>query len=156
MVEHEDMEIAASLFIQAARDLDILIREHLKCQIAHDKTAVVASSDALLNMVTEALGPLAGKRVNCAPNLGIEWRAGRKRGRKKNTIRAERVSKCKERKKKVKTLRNLIGARVARHVCTAGVLPAVTYGMEVNGCTDDEWKVLRQVFGAATAPATSG
>ena len=156
MVEHEDMETAAQLFIQAALDLEVFVKEQLKCQIAHDKTAVVASSDDLLNLVTEALGPLAGKRVKCTPNLGIDFRAGRKRGRNRNTIRAVRVDKCKKRKKKIKTLRNLVGARIARHVCTGGVLPSVTYGMEVNGATDDEWTTLRQVFGAATAPATSG
>ena len=45
---------------------------------------------------------------------------------------------------------------MARHVCTAGILSATTFGEEVNGTSDAELKILRQVFGAATAPATSG
>ena len=108
MVEHENLDVAAQLFIQAAQDLDVLIREHLKCQIAHEKTAVVASSDELLKRVTEALGQLAGTGVKCTPNLGIDWRAGRKRGRRKNTVRANRVDNCKAKKKKIKSLRNLV------------------------------------------------
>ena len=156
-VEHSDREIALSLFTCAAKDLAAIVKEKLLCSYAEGKEAIVASDENLAEQVREALGPLAGKSVTTTPHLGIDFKAGRKRGsKKKGTVRGKRLHTAARRKKKVKSLRSLLGSRVTRHICNAGVIPAAAFGSEVNGLSDRELLIIQQVQGAATAPATSG
>ena len=156
-VEHTDRDIAFSLFVQAAKDLAVLVDTKLKSSYAEGKEAILASDEDLARRVREALGPLAGKSVTTTPHLGIDFKAGRKRGsKKKGTVRGKRLQTAARRKKKVKSLRSILGSRVTRHICNAGVIPAAAFGSEVNGLSDRELLIIQQVQGAATAPATSG
>ena len=142
--------------VAAAVDLEDVVTKEVRCTIALNKAAVVASRDSLASRLRTGIGRASGAPVLSAANLGIDFSSGRRRGRGCQGIRGKRIRQCMLRKAKVRSLRRLVGRRIARHVFAAGVAPAAGYGAEVNGVSDREWGVLRRVAGAATAPCTSG
>ena len=149
-------EEAEKLILQAARDLKLIIRDQLKGAIATDKEAVVSSSQELADKVRSELGELAGKPVHSTPNLGVDFSAGRKRGRRTGLLRSKRLRTATEKKAKLRTLRELVGKRVARQVCGGGVLAGAGYGAEINGFSDSELLTVQRVCGAASASCESG
>ena len=139
-----------------AGELRVMIKDELRCEVADEKEAVVASSVDLAEQVMRTIGANSrATNLEWAPNLGVDFAAGRKRGtRTKNTVRHKRLAKGKKRKKRLQTLRKLLGPRIAGHIFGAGVLPSIAYGAEVNGVSDDEWATLQRIGAAAHSSGT--
>ena len=77
---------------KAGKDLEMAIRDKLKCEISIPKAATVASSKGLATRIRKALGAYGGSELSVAPNLGIVFSAGKKRGRgRKGTMRGARL-----------------------------------------------------------------
>ena len=141
----------------ATKDLLQVIHHRLRCSVAPGKTATVASNDALAKRIHATLQDDAGFPTTTAPNLGIDYRAGRRRGKLgKNTCRGGRIWKGQRRRHKIRSLRRLVGPRITARVFASGVLPAMEYGAEVNGVSDKELHTIRTVAGHANASARSG
>ena len=122
---------------KAADDLRTVINEERKCSIAVSKEAVVASTAELAQKVAKRIGKTTPTCERFAANLGIDYGAGRARGRRmRGTIRGARYVKGVKRRRKLDSLRRLLGPRVAAHVFTSGILPSIVYGVEVNGVSD--------------------
>ena len=66
---------------KAGKDLARTIKTKLKGQISKPKLATVASSKSLAGKIRKALGVDGGQEMHQAPNLGIDFSAGKKRGR---------------------------------------------------------------------------
>jgi hypothetical protein len=62
----------------AARDLQALIEKDLKCTIAKQKAAAVASTASLANKLRTRIGENAGRPVRSTPNLGADFSWKRK------------------------------------------------------------------------------
>ena len=60
------------------------------------------------------------------------------------------------RKRKLKSLKILVGKRIAGHVFASGVLPAIDYGVEVTGFDDRELLIVQRIGAAATSAGQSG
>ena len=141
----------------AAHDFFDVVTTELRCSIAPGKEAVVASSADLASRVRTAVGPKAGKSCTHAASLGVDFGSGRRRGRLGiGSLKHKRIWKGLRRKQRVASLKRIVGPRISRHVFSAGVLPAMSYGGEVNGFSDREWRSTQRVAGAALAGAVSG
>jgi hypothetical protein len=141
----------------ATRDMLQVIEHRLKCSVAPGKTATVASNDALAKRIHATLQEAAGFPTTTAANLGIDYRAGRRRGRLgKNSCRGGRLWKGRRRRQKIRSLRRLIGPRLTAQVFASGVLPSMDYGADIKGVSDKELHTIRTVAGHANASARSG
>ena len=138
-----------------ASDLKKMIKEELRCEVAEEKEAVVASSASLAEKVRIGIGAGMASRAPFAANLGVDFSAGRKRGKRaKGTVRGTRFAKGKRRRKRLQTLRKLLGPRIAGHIFAAGLLPSIAYGADVNGVSDREWGTLQKIGAAAHSAGT--
>jgi len=73
--------------------MKVVIVQKLKCSIAVEKAAVVASTRSLATMIRSKLGALGGVSFRSVPNLGVDFSAGRCRGRLlQGTIRGRRFA----------------------------------------------------------------
>jgi len=72
----------------------------------------------------------------------------------KGTIRGKRIWDGAKRRKKIITLRRLLGPRIAANVFSAGVLPSIAYGVEINGVSDVEHLALQRIATAAHSNGT--
>ena len=147
---------AEDLIVKAAHNLNYIIKHKLKGAVAMEKAAVVSSSQAVADSVRNRLGDLAGKSVLTTPDLGVDFSAGRKRGRGAGPVRKKRLQTATKKKVKLRTLRELVGPRVSRQVCGGGVLAGPAYGAEINGFSDKELLTVQRICGAATASCASG
>ena len=91
-------EIAEELLLAAAIDMRDLIYNELLGAIAVDKAAVVSSSQTLAESFRAKLGPLAGAPTCTTPDLGVDFAAGRKRGRN-GVVRKTRIRTAAKKKK---------------------------------------------------------
>ena len=156
-VSGDSVDGVVATLAAAAHDLFEVITGELQCSIAPGNEAVVASSADLAARARLAIGPFAGKVCSHTPSLGVDFGSGRRRGRLGvGSVKRKRLWAGCRRKRRVATLRRIVGPRVTRHVFSAGVLPAMSYGGEVNGFSDREWRSLQRVAGAAIAGACSG
>ena len=65
----------------AAVDMEDLICSELRCTIAKHKASVVASTPGLASRIRTQVGQFAGRTVDTAANLGIDYSGGRRRKR---------------------------------------------------------------------------
>ena len=121
----------------AAKDMNEVITKKLRCSIAVGKAAIVASTKPLATRLRAKLGALGGSACKSVPNLGVDFSAGRCRGRLlKGTVRGRRFNRGLARRKQLTTLRRILGPRIASDFFSAGVLPSIAYGAEVKGVSD--------------------
>jgi len=138
----------------AAKEMKIVVVQKLKCSIAVEKAAVVASTKSLADSIRNKLGSLGGVSFRSIPNLGVDFSAGRRRGRLlQGTVRGRRFNKGLARRKQLTTLRRILGPRIASNVFSSGVLPSIAYGAEVNGVSDKEHAILQRI---ATSAQSNG
>ena len=143
--------------VKGAIAMHKVIKEELKCSVSLGKAAVVASSEALGAKIRARLGELAGKPVEVCTNLGIDYKAGRRRGRKlKGTKRGQRFARGKKRVPRLRNLRTILGSRIAGTLYASGIQPAMDVGAEVNGVSNTELHTLQKIAGVASAAAVSG
>ncbi len=91
-----------------------------------------------------------------APNLGIDFAAGRpRRSHGPRCKRAQRMKKLRSQSFKLARIRALAGKR-APLIFVAGPLPAATYGAAVNGVSDVEALALRRSAALAFTPRARG
>ena len=78
----------------AAEDLLHTIRTELKCAIAKDKTAVIASSDSLALKLAKKLSCHGAVAAPATASLGVDLTCGRKRSEHKSSgVRQSRLAK---------------------------------------------------------------
>ena len=100
--------------VDGAVALHKVIKEELNGSVSLGKAAVVASSQSLGAKIRARLGELGGSPVDVCTNLGIDFKAGKRRGRKmKGTKRGQRFARGKKRVPRLRNLRNLLGSRIA-------------------------------------------
>ena len=129
-----------------------VVAYHLRCQIATDKTAAVASSDAVLQYTNKCLKvfgeePLGEKEV--PTNLGVDHKAARKRKQGKRALpkRAGRFAQASRRSRRLQWARSRVTegkARMAK-IATSGLLPALGYGSRVWSMTGPELRAARRM-----------
>jgi hypothetical protein len=82
--DSDDAALAA--LDEVASNFLCMIKDDMHADLAYSKASIVASSmsergsDALPKRARNVLGHAGGKYVVAAPNLGIDFAAGRKRG----------------------------------------------------------------------------
>ena len=77
----EEHQVVGRLASGAA-SLHKVIEEDLECAVAGHKSVLIASSDRLLKRLSSAFGRHRGQALKSAPNLGVDFFAGRRRARK--------------------------------------------------------------------------
>ena len=82
------------------------IDHELECKVAMHKSALIASSDAVLARLKKAFGKYAGSARMYAPNLGVDFFAGRRRAHKKSVLTfRSREGRFLKRCRRLRTLR---------------------------------------------------
>ena len=153
-----DSDDEVALLLQAAaEDLYKVITELLECDLAKEKSAVVASSDSLAKLLSDKLGCLGTTPAAATASLGVDLAAGKqRRTHGKTSTRATRFRKGMSRKIRIATLRKTVGGRIASMVTNAGAIAATEYGASVNGISDTEWGKLQSIAAAGMTPAAHG
>ena len=103
--------------LEMAQDLQQLVEKALGCTIALDKTTVVASNQHLAESISAATQELGGHSADSAVNLGVDYRAGKKRGHGTDGALHKRIAEGEQRKKRLTGLRKTLGGRKAIPHC---------------------------------------
>jgi hypothetical protein len=144
-----------------------MIQDDMHADLAYSKAAIVASSsterksEALAKRVRRLLGKAGGQYAVAIPNLGIDFAAGRERGRwmrSKGTVKRERVAKGRRRAKRVAQLRASMPSRKhrAKHLFTGNVRAVAFYGCEVHGLDDKEMLAAWRMAAKCVYPSAPG
>jgi len=163
-VYYDDLQIAArgtqqeiiKEVTEAAHALKATIETDMLATLAFDKATVTSDSQAVCDILRAKLGDCAGPPTRLAQFLGIDNMLGRRR----TTL--ARGSKWKDRaraaRKRKPRIQRLAAGRPAGalKVFVAGILPAMTYGVEVLGVSNIELKDMQKQALAAMTPATRG
>jgi hypothetical protein len=116
----------------SAAALQVSIDDELGCQVAQHKSALIASSDKLLHDLKRAFGRFAGEAKLSAPNLGVDFFAGRRRAHRKSvTLLRAREGKFLHRCRRLGALRR--GGYNMRELFITGLQSFSHYGTEVVG-----------------------
>ena len=141
----------------AAEDLYAVITDLLECDLAKEKSAVVASNDALAKQLSDKLGCLGTTPAKATASLGVDLAAGKRRNTHgKNSTRATRFRKGMARKARIATLRKTVGGRIASLVTNSGPIPSTEYGASVNGVSGTELGKLQSIAATGMTPAAQG
>ena len=125
-----------------AATLRSTIENELGCKIADHKSAIIASSDSLLQKCKRAFGRYAGATEESAVNLGVDVYAGRRRARRTSKrALAKRAVKFKRRIRRLQMLKKA-GANM-RELYTTGLQQYALYGAEVLGLDAAELKTAQ-------------
>jgi len=147
--------IVETLF-RSAKALLNIIEEKFGCTVHTGKAEVIASTAALQHKIMKKMGPLAGRGVGFAHNLGITMSAGRARGTFwKHTKQAARAATGKKRTRRGNRFKRAAGGAAAKLYRT-GVHPAMVYGAEVYGLSDKEDFTLRSLHTSAAMGVSGG
>ncbi len=143
--------------VDAANILHELMTEDLGCRIARGKTRVVASSDEVGRRISRAIsGCVGGEMATAAPNLGVDFAAGRRRAAHgRSNTRAQRLRKGFRRRKRLKRLAAVVGGR-ALGIFTTGTLSGMIYGSEINGISDVELLKINRLAAVTMRPSARG
>ncbi len=137
----EDYQVVGRLTEGAAK-LKQAIEEELRCEVAAHKSVLVASNDTLLGKLRVSFGRFGGLAAKAAPNLGVDFFAGRRRARKTSTRTLQG-----RRRKLLKRCRRLYKLKKAgynmRELFMTGLQQAALYGAEVTGLDEKELKSAR-------------
>ena len=125
----------AVTLLRGAKDLQRRLEKELCMKLSMDKCDLAASSTKAANAIRCKLGRLAGKPDGhaAATMLGIHVQAGCRRSKRQgcDSVRKQRMAKAKRRLGKVQRLWQV--SKEAEKLISTGVLPSVSYGMEVTG-----------------------
>ena len=80
----EEHQVVGRLTSGAA-SLHRVIEEDLECAAAGHKSVIIVSRDRLLRRLQTAFGVFSGQALQSAPDLGVDFFAGRRRARKSRT-----------------------------------------------------------------------
>ena len=116
----------------AAASLHDVIDRELRCTVAQHKSALIASSDPLLERLKKAFGRFGGEAKSSAPNLGVDFFAGRRRALKKSVVvLRKREDRFLKRARRLQTLRR--SGYDMRELFITGLQSFSHYGSEVIG-----------------------
>lgn len=129
--DEQPHKVVGRLTAGAAALHDTTTRE-LKCSVAVHKSALVASSDRLLHRLRKAFGSYGGDATASAPNLGVDYFAGRRRAHKKCiTVLRKREDRFLKRARRLRALRR--SGYDMRQLFITGLQAFSHYGSEVVG-----------------------
>ncbi len=124
-------KVVGRLAAGAAALHDVIDRE-LNCTVAQHKSALIASSDPLLARLRRAFGRFGGEAKSSAPNLGVDFFAGRRRAHKKSVlVLRKREDRFLKRVRRLQTLRR--SGYDMRELFITGLQSFSHYGSEVVG-----------------------
>jgi len=163
-VYYDDLQVAArgpkheiiKSVTEAAHALKATVETDMLATLAFDKATVTSDSQSVCDTLRAKLGDCAGPPTRLAQFLGIDNMLGRRR----TTL--ARGSRWKERAKAARSrkprLQRLAAGRPAGalKVFVAGILPAMTYGVEVLGVSNSELKDMQRQALQTMTPATRG
>jgi hypothetical protein len=130
---------------QGAASLRMAIENDLRCEVAAHKSVLVASSDKLLEKLRASFGRFGGQASQSAPNLGVDFFAGRRRARKSSTRTLRgRQAKLLKRCRRLHRLKR--AGYNMRELFVTGLQQASLYGAEVTGLDPKELKAARASF----------
>ncbi len=147
--------------IEAKNILQHEVEQSLYCTIEPSKAAVVTSNAKLKKEVATKFGVLAGPiaeryRRRAAPNLGIDYAAGRRRAAlASGGKRRRRTGNLQKKALRLGRIRSLLGKR-APMVFAAGPMAEYEYGASVHGLTDSETLLLQRAAAMALSPRARG
>ncbi len=96
------------------------------------------------------------RKGTAAPNLGIDYAAGQKRGSHgRGSRRAQRLARLGIKTARLARIRAIAGRRTPL-IFLAGPLPEATYGASVNGLSDKEVLTIRRNAAQAYSPRARG
>ena len=139
----------------AATSLQTLYHEELGIGIASDKVPTTASDSTLAHLIVKKLKALGGEILGSVPNLGVDYRPGRRQLGKKHR---ERKAGMTRRGVKLARMRKWVrrGKHRVYRLHTAGQLPAASFGAAVNGFTDQQLQTCRRKVMRGQAPGDRG
>ena len=141
----EEEHLVVGRLTAGAASLQTSIEVDLKCEVAAHKSVLVASSDKLLQKLRAAFGRFGGQASQSAPNLGVDYFAGRRRARKSSTRTLRgRQAKLLKRCRRLHSLKR--AGYNMRELFVTGLQQASLYGAEVNGLDSKELKAARASF----------
>jgi hypothetical protein len=126
-------EVVEKRLREAALDLIRLIEDELHCQLAKEKTAIIASSDTLALRLASSLKCSGAVPSPSTASLGVDLTCGRKRScHKTSGVRAARFSRGMQRRGKLRALRSAIGGARAGRIASTGSMMATEFGSAIN------------------------
>ncbi len=141
----ESEHLVVGRLAAGAASLQNAIETELHCEVATHKSVLVASSDKLLQKLRAAFGRYGGQASQSAPNLGVDYYAGRRRARRTSTQTLKsRTRKLLKRCRRLHSLRK--AGHNMRDLFVTGLQQASLYGAEVNGLDPRELKAARANF----------
>ncbi len=119
--------------------------EDLECAVAGHKSVLIASSDRLLKKLTGSFGRHGGQARESAPNLGVDFYAGRRRARQSCTKALG--GRQRELLRRCRRLHSLKKAGYdMRELFVRGLQAASLYGAEVTGLDTAQLKAARASY----------
>ncbi len=138
----EEEHLVVGRLTAGAGSLRTSIEVDLRCEVAAPKSVLVASSDKLLQKLRAAFGRVGGQASQSAPNLGVDYYAGRRRARKTSTRTLQgRTRKLLKRCRRLHSLRK--SGYNMRELFVTGLQQASLFGAEVTGLDPRELKTAR-------------
>ncbi len=135
------------------------IEDVLGCTIEVEKAAMIASSAPLATAMKRRFGALAGPAPTApkaAPNLGIDYAAGRpRRVHASSGKRRRRMTRLTVKAGRLSRIRAIAGKRTVQ-IFTAGPMAEAVYGAAVNGLSGAEVQTLRRAAACAFSPRARG
>ncbi len=142
---------------RATNLLNELVTGSLHCKISRRKTRVVAAHEdvgaRLKQMTDRAVG---GVLAPSAPNLGTDYAAGkcrRRHGRARKA--AARLKQGLRRRARLRRVAAAIGGNGLK-LFTTGTMASMTYGAEVHGISDAEWRKIDRLAAVTLRPKARG
>ena len=143
--------------VAAAKDLLEIITKELRCDLAYEKTAVIASNDELAATLAKRLACTGAVPAASTASLGVDLTCGRKRAaHKASGVRKLRFAKGLKRMRRIRNIRQVIGGAKGGRVAAAGCMAATEYGSAVNGVSDSELAKLQKIAASGMTPSASG
>ncbi len=140
---------------RAHKVLKEAVQEELGCELAQEKTAVVATCAQTAKQLKEAVGA-HGRIFEAAPDFGTDAPAAKPRGAwSKTSLRRSRLVKATQRERRLKKLSTALGTKATR-IYKTGAEKAGTYGVEIWGMADAEVKKLRKLAATTVKPRGRG
>ena len=111
--------------VEASRDIDDVVDVDLELPIGRDKGELLASDVTLAREIASRLGRRFGVIKRVVSKLGIDFAAGRRRGRFGKRMRLRRLRACARRTRRLRRLRRA-GRRLPA-IFRSGIPPAAAY-----------------------------
>ncbi len=140
---------------RAHESIAALVRDDLGCELAKEKTAVVATTKELASSISRAIG-IKTQTADAQCMLGVDNIAGAQRAKlRRRSKKAARLKAAIQRRRRLAQVRGAAG-RKANKVFRTGLLPSAAYDAPVWGIDCDEALRLRRLAATAMAPRARG